>query len=609
GIWHNAAKVNASGYVVEMAIPFSTLRFPASEGGQPRKWKFELLRFLPRSVKHRIANTPVDRNNPCKFCQFDSLVGFTDLQASTNLQITPTLVLDKIDTRPDPVIDNWQSHDTASSAGLDIRWGITQDSVLNATINPDFSQVEADDVELDINNPYSIRYQEKRPFFTEGEEYFSTHNPLVHTRDMIEPDYGLKLTGQNNGHSYGVFFVKDKHTSFLIPGNLGSKLVVQENVESENQVVRYSRDLGNKNNIGFLVTDRQGEDYSNQVKSVDTVYWLGQNNSLTFQYMVSDSVYSDVVLAEYIEPNRNPATYDYVKEKYLSDDAYILRFMHDSRNWVGYFFNGRTGKDFRADLGFKDKADYDKKVIGFGRRFYSESKDSWLSDFYLGADWDLAVDIDGRELERESEIKFRAKGLYQSTYDAELKSRETYYDGDVSDGIDGEYFNENSFTLRVGFEPVQGINVNFRAEIKDAIDYANFRQGESVNNSIQFKWQIGQGLNTQIDFKDVDFDVAQGHLFDAQATNVKLTYHFNVKSFMRLTMQNLSIHKNQSLYIDPVDSKYESKGNQFLYSYRVNPQTLIYAGYSDVGYQDDQLTQFARTGKRLFMKFSYAWNA
>ncbi|MCP4989245.1 MAG: hypothetical protein GY928_25265 [Colwellia sp.] len=152
----------------------------------------------------------------------------------------------------------WENGDIEVEPGLDVRWGLTQDIVLNATLNPDFSQVEADAGQLDVNNTYSLFYPEKRPFFLDGASYFDTANfNFVHTRNIADPDGGLKLTGKTDGHSYGLMVANDNNTTFLMPGNQGSDTAELE--ESSNIAIgRYKVDVGERNNVGVLMTHRQG---------------------------------------------------------------------------------------------------------------------------------------------------------------------------------------------------------------------------------------------------------------------------------------------------------------------------------------------------------------
>lgn len=589
-LWDSAGQVTETGYVVEMAIPFKSLRFPESDGEQ--RWGVEMLRFYPREFRHRIANTPVDRDHSCRVCQFDNLVGFKEVKPSQNLLLTPTLVVAQSDTRED-AFTPWNEGDVENEFGLDLRYGITQDIYLNATLNPDFSQVEADAAQLDINNPFSLFLEEKRPFFLDGADYFNTNRRLVHTRNIAAPDYGLKVTGQSNGHSFGAIAVNDEQTNILIPSSLGSSLFTDDNRESKNQVLRYSYDLGNKSNVGFIHTERRGDDYKNKVSSVDAKYWFDQYHSLTFQYMSSDTKNPQALIDEFSDDD------DFNVTPEMSGDALVLELNHNSRNWWGYLDYVEFDKDFRADLGFIGRVDFNKIVIGAGHRWFPERKDSWWSRINLAGDWDRTENSDGLKLEEEIQIGLFLAAKLQSEFVLDFGKRESYWNG--------EYFDETFNQARSSFRPYGDLKLSLRFDWGDKIDFLNTRLGEEFRYRPQIDWQVNRHWFTSLDYIHVDFEVPDGDLFTARLSNFRLTYQMNIRSFLRLTVQNVNISRDPSLYIDEVDATTKSVSSQLLYSYKINPQTLFFAGYSDAGYQDDEIDKIEQTGRSLFMKFSYAW--
>ena len=165
---------------------------------------FQLMRNYPRDVLYQISNMGFDRDVKCSLCQFDKLTGLSDIESSKNVQLTPTLTALRHDDKAQ-LPGDWENGNIDTEAGLDLRWGLTKDAVLNATINPDFSQVETDSLELDVNTTFSIYYAEKRPFFLDGASYFkSSLFELLYTRTIAEPTLGAKLTGKTDGHSYAL---------------------------------------------------------------------------------------------------------------------------------------------------------------------------------------------------------------------------------------------------------------------------------------------------------------------------------------------------------------------------------------------------------------------
>ena len=245
-IWGSAGRINGEGYVVEMKIPLTQLRFPAVEG--LKTWGFDLTRNYPRGSSYRFTNNPLVRGNNCYLCQIGEFSGLTDAEPGRDLEIVPTLTASKSDSTEEPGIDPLISDGTQTEAGLSVRWGISPDLTANLAINPDFSQVEADAAQLDVNNRFALFFPEKRPFFLEGADYFSTPLRAVFTRTIASPDVGAKLTGKRGDHTFGVLAAEDAVTNLLFPGLFGSDATTLEQ-SNTSFIGRYSRGFGNTSAI------------------------------------------------------------------------------------------------------------------------------------------------------------------------------------------------------------------------------------------------------------------------------------------------------------------------------------------------------------------------
>ncbi|HEY1139327.1 MAG TPA: DUF5916 domain-containing protein, partial [Lysobacter sp.] len=165
GLWSSAAQITAGGYDVEMRIPFATLRFAATEG--PRRWGITFLRIRPREFRYQYFSNRVPRGSRCLTCTFDKAEGFTGVKQGRNLEIVPTLTMVHAEHRDGPDAP-WTSEGTDIEPGLDVAWAPSPNLTLNGTLNPDFSQVETDEAQLDLNTSFALFFPEKRPFFLEG---------------------------------------------------------------------------------------------------------------------------------------------------------------------------------------------------------------------------------------------------------------------------------------------------------------------------------------------------------------------------------------------------------------------------------------------------------
>lgn len=587
-IWDSAGQITDFGYVVEISIPFSALRFPDSD--EKLVWNITGWRNYPRDVRYQMATNIFDRDIKCNLCQFHQLEGFEEIKPGKNFQLTPTLTVSRQDEKPD-VPGEWDNDDIEVNPGLDVRWGLTQDIVLNATINPDFSQVEADAGQLDVNNTYSLFYPEKRPFFLDGASYFETTSfNFVHTRNIAEPNMGAKLTGKTDQHTYGLMITDDENTSFLMPGNQGSDVATLDE-KSNIAIARYKMDVGERNNVGVLMTHRQSDNYHNSLASLDGTYWLGQNDSIQYQLAQSDTSNTDDVVEEFDVTKKQRGTA-------LSVDYSRSTRFYDLK--AGY---SNIGEDFRADLGFQSRSNIERFVLGGRRTYYGES-DATLTQWGYFGDWDKTYDQDGTVLEEEYEIHGTMEGKKQFFTNFGVVHRDRLYED--------KYFTETQFKTYIEMRPVGSVNIGSFIKVGSQVDFANAQLGDVVYIEAFTEWDANRHINASINYNYSHLDVDDGRLFTAHQSDIRLSYQFNMRSKLKIVVQYTDIARDVALYHeedpeDLPDAQDRFFSSQVIYSYKINPQTLFFLGYSDGGYQDDSLAQLTRDERAVFTKFSYAW--
>ena len=140
-IWNSAGRITAGGYVVEAAIPFKSLRFPNIDA--KHTWGIYAERWWPRNERVQMLSMKWNRSNGCQLCQANLLTGLSDISPGRNLEFAPTFTSRRMDTRDDLFSGHLESGNVDGDIGVNARWGVTTDLTLNATYNPDFSQVEA----------------------------------------------------------------------------------------------------------------------------------------------------------------------------------------------------------------------------------------------------------------------------------------------------------------------------------------------------------------------------------------------------------------------------------------------------------------------------------
>lgn len=585
-IWDSAGKISDTGYVVEMKIPLSQLRFPG--GLEKQTWGIDLLRSYPRDQRHKFSNNTKNYDLSCYLCQLTKAQGFTQLEQSRNLRIVPTVTASYSKTRPDPKKDDWRE-DTDLDVGLDIRWGINQDFYLNATINPDFSQVEADVAELDVNNTFSIFYPERREFFLDGADYFNTFSNLVHTRNISSPKFGIKLTGKRDVHTFGLFFADDETTSFLIPGNQGSLYASLDDEESLNTAFRYRLDVNRNINLGMLLTDRRADDYSNTVVSVDGSIRLGSSDTIEMQVMRSASEYpADTQMF-------------FGQEAEIDDFAYKINYGHRDNNWEWSARYTEYGDDFRADMGFITHSDYRNIDLSGGHNWHF-GPGSRFSRFFLGADYKKNWDIAGNKLEEKAGIKINLQGPMQSFMFMGYNHGEKFYNGQFFDVYNVFFFGH--------IRPLASVDIGFDISTGDGIDYFNTRSGREFTISPQIELRVGKHFKLDLRHNYQTMDIDGERLYTTNLTDLRFTYQFTIRSFIRVTVQYSDTDRDLSLYVVDttfIDSRSRDITSQVLYSYKINPQTKFFIGYSESGLQNDALNEINITHHTVFTKLSYAF--
>ena len=588
-IWSTAGQITPDGYIVEMAIPFTSIRFPRSKSEQT--WGVDMVRNYPRSTRHRLGLQGQDRNRNCYLCQSSRVTGFKGITPGRDIELDPTITAQQTSTRNEFPEGDLSSGDADINAGLTARWGITPNLTLNAALNPDFSQIEADSVQLDINTQFALFFNEKRPFFLEGADFFEGPLQTVYTRTVADPGFGLKITGRLGDSTVGAYVAQDEVTNLLIPGPQGSSFASldQKNISS---AFRYRLNVGATSSVGAMLTTRDGDGYGNRVYGFDGNFRLTAKDTITGQIVGSDSDYPELIVSEYSQ-----------KSGGIKDIAGRIQYRHNSRNWN---WGGRyedIGTDFRADSGFIPQVGYRSGNAGVEYTGWGEKGKNWYTRWHAGGDVDRSEEQNGDLLEQEVEGYVAVAGPLQSHVEIVVGDRDRRYNGVT--------FGEQFLHWNGQFRPSGNFHIRLFGTSADQVDFANTRLGQRSRIGGGVRWNIGVRTRIDADHSYDDLDVEGGRLFAAKVTQLKAVYQFNIRTFARAILQYTDISRDPGLYLHQrVDSRAKRLFPQLLFSYKLNPQTVFFAGYSgtsrggDVDGVDVGLTEADRT---LFIKLGYAW--
>jgi hypothetical protein len=586
-IWTSAGRITDSGYTVEMAIPFAQLRFQRSE--QAQLWGLEGLRFRPRGNRVRMSTNPQDRGRNCYLCQLDKVQGFANIEPGKGIEIVPSITAQRADRRAaidEPLLGG----DTETEAGMNVRWAVTPDLVANFTLNPDFSQVEADVAQLDVNNQFALFFPETRSFFLEGQDYFATPINAVFTRTIADPDFGAKLTGNLAEGAFGLLAAEDTVTNLLFPGALSSSSE-SLNQDSRTVVGRYRRnlDIGDGSALGALLTSRAGDNYENTVAGFDGRLRPNSNHSVQFQYLRSQTAYPDSVARDFDQP-----------DGLFTGDALQLNYDYETREWFAGLNYQRFDDQFRVDTGFRTQVGMENRSLFLGRVWYTEDE-RWWNRAQIGFNIFDRHRGDGALLRRNREIFINANARRESFMRLAVSKRQQYWGGVLYD-IDDVFV-----LLRV--RPAASYFIGVAAGTGDQIDFSNSRLGKQMYYEPFMSWTPTRRLRINLQGTLSRLDTQQGEkIFDASLVDLRTTWQFNTRSFLRLTLQGQTIDRNPAQYLSAgFDQRTRSRATQLLYSYELNPQTVVFAGYSDNQLMNDDYQSLMTTDRTFFLKFSYAW--
>jgi hypothetical protein len=353
--------------------------------------------------------------------------------------------------------------------------------------------------------------------------------------------------------------------------------------QSENQMLRYRYDLGEQGNIGATYTEREAQDYSNSMLAVDGKYWFGQSDYFRFQVMSSENKYPlEVQLTEGFEQDAE-----------VSGNAFSVNYTHAARDWEWQLTHHRFGEGFRADSGFVSRSSWTSDAATILRNWFPEKQTQWWTNIAVSTRWQRSDDLDGKLLKQDRSLQLEVFSQYQSLISASFSAIDELF-------LDRVY-QLDSYNAYFEVTPTPGLDLIFDyvwgngIDISDRADPFKQRKGDINTLVTNINYQLNQHLKLTLEYIDQRLQVADQTVFEINLYNFRAAYQIDVNSFLRFTVQADSEQSDKSF------------ASQWLYSYRVNPFTLFYLGYSDQGFKTTELDRLRRVDRTVFMKFSYAW--
>ncbi len=369
-IWYAAAKKLDSCWTVEVKIPFQSLRFPSNK---IEYWRINFTRKYPREYMNFYNWAPLVK-------------GYSAYTFYGKLHINDKIVQPKkVELLPyvtgGVYIDTtgYSNKDFTGRAGISGKYYFDYNNIIDWTIIPDFSQIESDAPQIDLNTTFAFYYPEKRPFFLERKAFFETPISVFYSRALNDLLCGLKYTGSMKSFSIGYVGAYDRNTPWIVPFAERSA-VIGSDKKSFSNIIRIKKRLSPDSHFGIISVNRNlFNGGHNHVAGLDGNVVFLTSNAISFQGLVSltkepdDTTLLGNIYDRYFE--NHTGAFD---GEQFGGSAFVLQASHKSKILhLNAYYKGLSS-DFRSDNGFIYYNDCEERYISMGltaplRRYLIES--------------------------------------------------------------------------------------------------------------------------------------------------------------------------------------------------------------------------------------------
>ena len=645
-VMESRGTITPDGYVVEVAIPFKSLRY---EAGQGKQWGIQIFRIIQRFNNEQDSWMPISRDINGLLNQAGHITGLEGISAERTLELIPSLTVSetgKLLQHYDPIPNDpgrMVNQPMKLDLGLTAKYTLNANSTINLAINPDFAQVEADATVVTTNQRFPIFFQEKRPFFLEGIDLFQLPLNVVHTRTIINPEVAVKLVGKSGRNSYGLMMAADKGPgTFTGDERLNSFNFPLMDQKAYVGVLRLKRDIGKENSIGIVATSYNFIEKHNEIAGVDGKFKLDAQSNFVFHVVGTTS------RRFFRNPELNPAidcagltgrelTFCNRRQVYRTGNGlgYLGQYTKSGRHlFVQASAFGRT-RDFRSDVGFVRRTNTNENDLYWSWTSTPKQKAnlvSWNVESFNQAVYDWAGRLQGAaygghlfmNFQKQSFIGGGFDNRYEKDYEEEFGPKRTTTQSGAFFDRPTRASNDKVWFIGGGTTPSKTYSFNFFANFgSGAMDY-DFGGGPRYPRVSAAALQFGQGvaldpgpgkaldLNGGVTYKPTkDLTLSLNYVksrlrrydtglvaFDDNIYALRGTYQFTRFIFARARVDYDTLASNIR--------------GQFLLGWTPNPGTALYIGYNDDlnrngfnPFTGDLEPGFRRNGRTFFVKMSY----
>ncbi len=586
-IFKSAGMVTDDGYQIEMAIPFKSLRYPQLD---LQKWKINFYVTQPRSDRTRFSWYPLSRDNSCFMCQLGEAKGLQGISVGRNVQLLPAITSSQgasLRDGDDPS-SGIKNEKINLDPSLGIKYGISPNLNLDLALNPDFSQIEADPSQVDVNTTFALFFDERRPFFQEGSDLFDTEISTVYTRSINNPAFAAKLTGRYDKVSVGYIGGRDLDSPFIIPFEENS--AVFTGGASFSNIFRVKRSLGEGSFLGGMITDRRlDEGGSGSTFGFDGLKRLTSSFSLGWH-----------LVGSYTEEPDSPELSENIREQTFGD-GYTSALDGETFSGLGGSIElGNSGRNFlmetdikafsptfRVDNGFERQ----NSVYGFTtfNAYLFRPGNSWITtvnpDFVAGQDWNWDGEWKDRFFRPGIRLNLRGQTFIGIRYHIVNDEK---FAGQTFEGL-------RRLSLFLDSSPNRFITLGGDADFGPQIsrDVDNPLKGNSLNYRFRSTVRPTSQLRispsfvySKLDNRATGEEIFSGYIFRSR---------FDYQASRKLSLRVIAEYNNfsDSFALDP------------LVTYRINAFSAVYFGSTLDYFNFEEPYGISQSGRQFFFKLQY----
>jgi hypothetical protein len=569
-LYQSGGQLVEDGWTAEIAVPFKSLRYPARSGDEPHRWGLQVRRAI-RSKDEFVVWSPVSRNNPNFLSQIGMLTGVAGISTQRNFELLPTFTAVSSGALNSETGEFGTVGD--SDAGIDTKYGLTPNLTFDFTYNPDFSQIESDRQQIEINQRFPINYPELRPFFLEGQEIYEIPGrpQPVETRRIVDPRFGAKLTGKvGQRWSVGMFLADDE-----APGNLDDASDPRNGQKAYNVLGRVKYDLYRNSHVGVIFTDREFmSDYSRLVM-LDTALRMGETGNFGWRFYKANREEGGVTRPGW---------------------ATEMSIRRNTRHVSWAFIANAISPEFGNALSFVQRND---QIQIMAPQFnYTWFPESWIRSWNLGYNMPRLFDYDDRSLqEANHQPNFRINFARNISINGNLNRQMENYRG--------VEFWKTRWTLAGNINTSRKVLLSFNVNSGDQIRFnvPNAFLGKLLDYSITATFRPTSRLESRL---LVDGNRFSDPLLGRDEFHVKIlrwtsTYQFTPRLLIRNIWElNTGAGSDHTMF------------ENILVTYRVNSGTVFYVGYDDRYREGNAINSqifsdptYRRTNRAIFTKLQY----